>query len=339
MNAKTRYFRLGAFVLGALVVGLGFLLAFGAGQWWRPKTIMETYFNESVQGIDLGTPVKYRGVTVGEVRLIGFAYTRYEQDKPPAQRKQYVMVEAVLRPQEVTGQRRGLDQSTVQTLIEQGLRVQMAAQGLTGTYYLELDYVDPKLNPPLPIDWQPENLYVPSATSAVGKIVSGAESLMRKLDQANLDEVVVNVNALLVGINQSLQALQTERVGTGAVQLLAEVRDSNRKLQAILGNPAWQSLPKEATAAMTSARRLLESEQFPATIARLRQTLESLDRAAARLDRALAGPERDLPLILDNLRQTSQNLRDLTESLRRSPASAIFSEPPRPLPRPAPARK
>ena len=334
MSPRRRFFRLGLFIVGAVIVGVIFVVAFGAGYLLQPKVLMETYFDESVQGIDLGTAIRYRGVQVGQVSRIGFTYTDYEQDKPPAARKQYVLIEATLRPEALTGRAGGIDREVLETWIANGLRVQMTAQGVTGLYYLELDYVDPRRNPPLPIDWQPDDVYIPSAPSAIGQIMSGAESLMRKLEQANLDEVMVNLNGLMLTLNSTLQALQADRLGNSAHQLLGEVRGSNERLQAILGNPAWRTLPNDASAAMGSARRLLESEQLPATLARLRQTLESLDRAAARLDRALVSPERNLPAILENLRQTTENLRDVTETLRRSPSSVLFSDPPAPLPRP-----
>ena len=50
--------------------------------------------------------------------------------------------------------------------VERGLRVRLAPQGITGTSYLEIDYVDPP-PPMLPIDWTPDNVYIPSAPSTV----------------------------------------------------------------------------------------------------------------------------------------------------------------------------
>lgn len=338
-RARARHIRLGAFILGAVAVALIFVIAFGAGWWWRPKVLMETYFDESVQGIDVGSPLRYRGVTVGEVSRIGFTYTDYEQDKPAGQRRQYVLVEATLHTRELTGELGSLDRDMVGTLIGRGLRVQMAALGLTGSYYLELDYVDPQRHPPLPIDWQPDDLYIPSTRSTVGQIVSGAESLVRKLERSNIDEVMLNLNALMITLNATLKALQTDRLGEDTVHLLGELRESNRALQGILANPAWRELPREASATLGSARRMLESERLPQTVDRLAQTLQTFDRAAGRLDRALVGPERELPLILDNLRQTTENLRDLTESLRRSPRSVLFADPPAPLQRPEATRR
>src|SRR6266536_1709719 len=96
MSAKANYFKLGLFVIGATVALVLLLVILGSGKWFQSKTVVETYFDESVQGLDVGSKVKYRGVNVGEVTKIGFTYNKYEQDKPMAGRKRYVLVEATI---------------------------------------------------------------------------------------------------------------------------------------------------------------------------------------------------------------------------------------------------
>jgi len=342
MTSRASYFRIGLFVLGAIAIAVVFAVAFGAGRWLRPKMVMETYFNESVQGIDVGTAIKYRGVTVGQVGRIGFTYTEYELDKPPQLRRQYVMVEGIIRPELLSGEARTIDPKIVEDLIARGLRVQMAAQGLTGTYYLELDYVDPKRNPPLPIDWKPEELYIPSARSTVGQLVSGAEALMRKLDRANLDELVVNLNGMIVDITGTLHKLEAGKLSNNADGLLTELRQTNRRLQMVLANPGWAAIPDEVAETLADARKAvrgIDGEEITRSVVRIRHTLDAVERVVTRLDRALAAPEADLPVIFDDLRQTTENLRGLSEELRRNPAVLVFGQPPKPLERPEAARK
>src|SRR5215470_5323811 len=112
----------------------------GAGKLFQSKVVMETYFDESVQGLDVGSKVKYRGVVVGEVKSIGFTYTRYQLDLPMSQRLRYVMVEATILPRLIGG--RGASDSlrleTVKEEVGKGLRVRLAPQGITGTGYLEI---------------------------------------------------------------------------------------------------------------------------------------------------------------------------------------------------------
>ena len=165
MSAQANNFKLGLFVIGAIVALVLLLLIVGSGRWFQSKTIVETYFNESVQGLDIGSKVKYRGVSVGEVTRIGFTYNKYQQDKPPGERLRYVLVELTILGR-LIGTKAGGEitrPETVHMEIERGLRIRLAPQGITGTNYLEIDYVDPKSNPELPISWEPDHVYIPSA--------------------------------------------------------------------------------------------------------------------------------------------------------------------------------
>ena len=103
MSAQANFFKIGLFVIGATIALVFLLVMLGAGRLFQSKIVMETYFNESVQGLELGSKVKYRGVIVGEVKSIGFTYTRYQQDKPMADRLRYVMVEATILPRLIGG--------------------------------------------------------------------------------------------------------------------------------------------------------------------------------------------------------------------------------------------
>ena len=86
MSLKANYFKLGLFVLGAIAAGLIVLVVVGSGRWFQPKLTIETYFNESVQGLDIGSKLKYRGVAIGDVTRIGFSYNKYQLDRPVTQR-------------------------------------------------------------------------------------------------------------------------------------------------------------------------------------------------------------------------------------------------------------
>src|SRR5579862_184674 len=77
MSAETMYFKLGAFVLVGLAVAVGAVVVLGAGTLMRKKVLAETYMDESVQGLDAGAPVKFRGVHVGRLEKIEFAAVQY----------------------------------------------------------------------------------------------------------------------------------------------------------------------------------------------------------------------------------------------------------------------
>ena len=349
MSLRANYFKLGLFVIGALVSGVILLIVIGSGRWFQPKLTIETYFNESVQGLDIGSKLKYRGVAIGEVTRISFTYTKYQQDIPSLQRYRYVLVEAQIEPRLLGGRVAAGDLTKPESAaleVEKGLRIRLAPQGITGTSYLEIDYIDP---PPavIPIDWKPDNTYIPSTTSTVTALLSAATDIMDHLRKLDLEKTLQNLNRLMVTANDRIEAIdtksisqRTERVlakvettlnnidskklSDEAVALMAEVRTSNAELKKILANPATQKLPDDAGAAVARIRELVSDP-------RLANTLANLDRTLSRIDRLLGGGETDLTVTIENLRQITDNLRDLTEDTKRYPANVLYGAPPRPI--------
>jgi len=137
MTAKMNHTRLGAFVVLAVALLAALAISLGGGNTFRKKVTVETYFNESVQGLDIGSKVRYRGVVIGAVSSINFTYTRYEQEIPPAERKQYVLVEMAVYP-DLLGTD-GAGREFVDKLVADGLRIRMAPIGITGIAYIELE--------------------------------------------------------------------------------------------------------------------------------------------------------------------------------------------------------
>jgi len=348
MSLKANYFKLGLFVIGAIVAGAILLVVIGSGRWFQPKLTIETYFNESVQGLDIGSKLKYRGVVIGEVTKIGFTYNRYQLDRPMAQRARYVLVEAQIQPK-LLGGRAGAgdltEQKSVDLEIEKGLRMRLAPQGITGTSYLEIDYVDP-VPPILPIDWTPDNIYIPSAPSTVTTFVNSAIEILDRMHKLDIEKTLANLNTLLVTTNARIDAidtktisqrtarvlakveatlddLATKKLSDEAVALLVELRGTNDELKKTLVNPALQKLPDDAAAAIARIRAIVDDPNLPKTIAHLSRTL-------GRIDRILGGGEADLAVTIENLRQITDNLRDLTEDAKRYPANLFLGEPPSP---------
>lgn len=350
MSQRANYFKLGLFVIGAVVAGVAVLVIIGTGRWFTPRVTMETYFNESVQGLDIGSKMKYRGVVIGEVTRIAFTYNQYELDRPMGERKRYVLVEAQLEPRLVGGKAASDIASPTSSAmeVERGLRVRLAPQGITGTNYLEVDYVDPG-TPTLPIDWVPDHIYIPSAPSTVTTFVNAASAILDRLQKLDIEGTVANLNKLLTTTNDriaslnpgelqertqrtlgkldaTLDQLQAKRLSDEAVALLAELRKTNADLRQTLGSPEFQRLPQDASKTLDQMRALVSDP-------RLGQSVAHLERTLGRLDRLFGGREADLAATLTNLHQITDNLRDLTEDVKRYPSNVLFGSPPRPLER------
>ena len=351
MSQKANYFKLGLFVIGALISGVVVLLVIGSGRWFERKITIETYFNESVQGLDLGSKIKFKGVVIGEVTKITFTYVVYQQELPTLQRARYVLVESQIQPRLVGGRAAAgdlTDPANAKMEVERGLRIRLTPQGITGTSYLELDYVDPP-PPPLPLAWTPVNVYIPSAPSTVAQFVNAASEIIERLHKLDIEGTLANLNKLMQTTNDRLAAIDTKGLSDRAATtldrvdrtlanldtkklseeggaLLAELRSTNNELKTLLANPAWSKLPEDASAAMGKVRDLVSDPK-------LQQTVSRLERSLSRVDRILGGGEQDLASTISNLRAITDNLRDLSEDAKRYPSNLLFGEPPKPLPR------
>ncbi len=351
MSQKANYFKLGLFVLGALAAGIAVLIIIGTGRWFERRVTIETYFKESVQGLDIGSKLKYRGVVIGEVTKISFTYVVYQQELPMTERARYVMVEAQLQPRLVGGRAAAGDMTSPDNArmeVEKGLRLRIAPQGITGTNYLEMDYIDPP-PPVLPIEWTPQNVYIPSTPSTVTAFVNAAQEILTRLQHLDIDGTLVNLNTLMAttndrigaidtkGLSQradrtlakletTLDGIQAKKVSDEATALLAELRQSNAELRKTLANPTLQKLPDDAQAAIASVKNLVSDPKLAKTVA-------NMERIMGRFDRLFGSTDTDLATTIENLRQITDNLRDLTENTKRYPASVIFGAPPAPLER------
>ena len=321
MSLKANYFKLGMFILTGTVLGLAALLALSAGLFRQHRAVVETYLNESVQGLDLGSKVMYRGVLVGRVRHIGFTSAKYQTQEPPEKRRPYVLIEAEIDPQAMLGAKGSELTSFLGQEVKRGLRFRMASLGVTGTSYLELDYVTAEATTPLAIDWTPSQTYVPSTTSTVNRIINFTEGFFKRLQNLDVETLLKDLSTAAVSVSRKIDKLPVEEVGTNLTALVREIRDTNLRVQDILHQPAIDALPTEAAGAMRGLRLLMESPEVQRVVTQFDHTLD-------RLDRMLAGKEGEISSLVENLRLMAENLRDLSETTKHYPSQLFFGSPP-----------
>ena len=126
MKTKINPAVIGAFVLGAFAIGIISLLAVGSlSLFSKPEQFM-VYFDESVSGLDQGSPVKLRGVRVGHVVGISIQYDR-------ATGKSMAAVLCELNKGAISDEKGAsldvADRAALQTLVDKGLRAQLVPAG------------------------------------------------------------------------------------------------------------------------------------------------------------------------------------------------------------------
>lgn len=207
-NRETNYFRIGSFVIVGLTLLIMAIIVFGSGKLFKKTTYIETYFNESVQGLSIGSPVKYRGMQIGEVKSINFVNEIYDHGNSLGETKissRYIYVKMAITANLFQETSQTNLKETLEKEISHGLRIKLALQGLTGNAYLELDYLNPNTNPPLAITWKPEDYYIPSAPSVLSEFGENLSAILDSLKKVNFNELFTNIQNLSTSTNQVMQ--------------------------------------------------------------------------------------------------------------------------------------
>lgn len=208
-NSEPNYFRVGSFVVIGLAILIMGLIVFGSGKIFQKTTYIETYFNESVQGLSVGSPVKYRGMEIGHVKEIIFVNKVYGNGHSLSKSNnisdRYIYVKMAITSNILSDVPEQDLQKDLSQEIKEGLRIKLALQGLTGNAYLELDYLNPKTNPPLAISWTPKNYYIPSSPSVLSEFGENLSTILDSLKQVNFNEFFDNIQNLATSTNQVMR--------------------------------------------------------------------------------------------------------------------------------------
>jgi phospholipid/cholesterol/gamma-HCH transport system substrate-binding protein/paraquat-inducible protein B len=320
MSAKTNYYKIGLFVIVGFVIVVIGIIVFGAGKFFREKVTIETYFNQSVQGLDVGAPLKFQGVQIGNVSHIAFVFNYYETDY------NYVLVRAEIYPElvgirKIEGKILDEEERTklLSGMIEKGLRLELSSQGITGVAFLNAIYLDPARYPILKIDWQPEYLYIPSAPGTITLITQAVENLTETIQDIDIKGIADKVDLLLINTNKAVEDAQVAAVSQDIRRLVASLENNSKKLDAILESEEVKQSLRDASKALENIR--VASQELPRTIAEFNRGLRSINTFTA-------SQQQEIEIILDEIRRVSENLSELMDTARKYPSWVLFGNPP-----------
>ena len=360
---KANYAKIGFFVLGGAALILLVIGIAGARVFNKKVVLAETYFSESVTGLDLGSPVKYRGVPVGEVKRIGFVYSEYGNHKD--EMLTHASARQILVVMSLDPEKFGLISSqaadkVLSGLVKQGLRIKLASSGVTGLAFLELDYFTGKDGVPAPEpSWKPHNPYIPATTSTMTNFKKAIDDVFVKLSAVDLQALGDELIATLYLFQNKLSNIDILTLSTEATALLSELRATNQSLRKLIDAPELEKLPADLSGAVASARRSAEGietqikplatslnalaarasalvEAFSGVVtnnsANIEQTVGSLNQTAQTLNRTALAQQGSLAELIQNLRSASEGLDRVINDLGANPAVLLFGQPPEPLP-------
>lgn len=316
MSAKPSYFQIGLFVVAATAILVAGLIAFGAGQMFRPRIYFETYVDGTVQGIEVGSAVKFRGVPIGKVSEISFTFNEYGAPSE-VDRYNYVVIIMEVDTPMFPGMFSENLTSLIKKNVDQGMRARIEPLGITGMNYIEINYVnDSSQFPPLEVDWEPHYYYIPSAPGQLTNILDSVNSMMTDLKKLNLGDLQGGLTQLLDNLNKAITGADLKKVSDD-LQLL--IKELNGAIVAANIGP----LSDEARQLMAG---LMKSN---ADLAKILQNIEP----ATRLNAA------EIKSIVSNLEDTTSNLEEFSAQVKQKPSLLLWGTPKAPTPSPTPRSK
>lgn len=308
MSQEAKYYRVGLFVFLGIALLVGAVLLLGGGQAFKNTVALETSFQESVEGLDVGSPVKMRGVKIGSVKEIALArdvYRMPDGSRLPDEHIIDVVVRFEVTPTPNMVVMAPNPDEMLKAWIDRGFRLRLTSAGITGVVYLEADFYDPKKNPVVLPPWKPETPYIPAASSAIKAFASAAERVLERIEKVDVEGVLTHLNTLLATMNDAAGKVDIDAIQQRAIALLDDLQAVSREVRLELA----QVDTGEVSGALVD------------TLNKLSLTLLDLQRILQTQGGQIGGT-------LDNVRVMSENLRDLSETLRSYPSLLLLGEPP-----------
>lgn len=325
MKTKVSPAIVGAFVLGAFGLGIIALLAFGGVSFFSKPQRFVVYFDESIHGLDLGSPVKLRGVRVGRVVDLTITY----DDKKNAS---VVAVVCELSKNKLTDPKGAIinvdNRDELQKLVDHGLRAQLGVLGLaTGLLFVELDFLSPQENPNPHLS-DPRYLVVPAVASSLAEFQAHATDLMAKINKIDFEGLSNELKGLLVDTRRQLNGLDLKG-------LLDQWQKTGAQVESLAASPEIRQTMVNLNGAIVELRTTLAhvdqqvgpaGTELTATLAQARQTLESFNTTANAARRFIAAQGTvgdDLNRTLTQLGEAAGAVQRLADFLERNPQALL----------------
>ena len=333
-SLKTK-FSVGLFLVIGIAIVIVAVIWLGMSGYLEKGRFYVSYFNESVQGLDKDSPVKYRGVSIGRVTRIIVA---------PDGR----LIEVVMKIEsDIELQQQAKD-----------IVAQLSAVGITGLMFIEMDRNPPGGVDHSPVlDFEPPYPVIPTRPSEISKFFQGVQEVfdtLRALDTRTISKEVI---AVLNKINKSIDEIALEKMGR-------ELHTTLQKLQGMLQTDKMDQLLTSLSKTSDSLKNMAVNAD--GGITEVRRTVAGLDRvinngggnvqamtvdlkesaaqvrlaaqSAASLmqntNRQMDALQRQVLATLQRIDQATQTLNLFLERVANQPSQVVFSQPAKDKPLP-----
>lgn len=314
MAVEKNHARLGLFLVVILFMMLATALFFVQRMKQREVIPVVTYTNENVSGLDVSSPVRYRGVPVGRVSDV-----RVDTHKASIEIAFELFADRLVSF--------GMDVKRIQAdggrAMASRLQAQVVSNPVTGEAYLLLDRRPDNAPPPLALGFTPDKAYVVSVPTMLAKVedrlpevLEHAETTLRTLREiiSKVPDSLDRSNRFLTNFEQILRESQLPALSAESRQFLSTTSTRLAQIEKTTSELTRLIEAGEKVARMAEeTRSAVQAANLPATSQSARDTLDHASLAADDLRRAL-------PAMRDSLEQ----IRRLARLIEEQPEAVVY---------------
>lgn len=341
---------IGAFVVGAVALAVAGVAVFGSGKFFSERARYVMFFDGSLKGLQVGSPVVMNGVKIGQVTDI---YMMGDL----ASLKFYTPVYVEIEPDKirVSGQEKATTREYMTTkyryykpLLDKGMKAQLVLQSfVTGQLWVSLGlYPDKPIRLVGLVKDVPEIPTIPTTLEEMQKTIENVpiKEIARKLDNvitgidrivnspelqrtfANMEKATGNVDRLVKRVDSQVEPLSAD-IRRTLEEVQGTLGEANRALASARGTLAQAEKTLTFREGMTGQ----VAESLLATLSSAQSSLDESRKALVEVQgltsqSAYLGYE--IGSTLEELKSLSRSIRSLTDYLERHPESLIRGKSP-----------
>jgi paraquat-inducible protein B len=280
------------------------------------------YFEGSVRGLTVGSPVEFRGIPVGQVLDINMAYD--------SKKKTFlipVLVEIEQERIKILGE---LDMDDRQKqndyLVAQGMRAQLKTGSLiTGQLYVDLDF-HPDAEP-AQINWEGRYPQMPTVPTPMEEITTSVTQLLKKLEKLPIEQIGNDLRDTVQGAKRLVNSAQLQEAIAALNQTLSQVQQFTATLTRVI-SPELRSAMANLNTTLKYSEKLVRN--FDRTV--VPELDATLQAAQSTLSTVQGSVSKDSPLyyelmrVFKELSGAARSIRVMADYLERNPDALIYGK-------------
>ncbi len=319
-------YKLGIFVVIGVILFMIVLFFLGLRDIFQPKVKFGTLFNESVRGLEVGTAVKFRGVSVGKVSKITLR---------PEDNYVWVEMEALLSSIDPAKESDGETNSEkarkfynyFSKEIEKGLRCRLEMSSIaTGMKFVELDYFDPGKNPPIAAEIPHGILYIPSTASLLSGISTSLSDALAKIASVDYSSISTEVVQTFKSVNNLLNNPKIEALINKMEKVSTHLETITSNFDNAMTEDRIKGIAEQLDTTMKSVQdlsRTLRTEVETAGLPTLAANANNTLKEANKVSDSVVEMRKNMNVTLDKLDQAIDSFTELVKYLEEDPSSIM----------------